>query len=160
MNKDVRARWIEELESGEYPDREMTFLSKMYHCQQVGVDTITIEPSTEDGGGIYFTAWDGNRAEVDLSRDDALSLAWDIIEHFEDGTRPKPVIKVGDYVKSVGGYVGRVLDIRDAFNGKVIEVQQPDARHIWNYEYCSRVTEQEFIDYHQQSIAEITNMKV
>lgn len=115
-------------------------------------DALVVE--AENRGG------DGSRAATYLRRDDAIDLAWSILEHYDVTERPPAPLAVGDYVKSVGGYVGRVLDIRDAFNGKVIEVQQPDARHLWKHEYCSRVTEQEFIDYHQQRITEVTNGKM
>lgn len=137
----------------------MTRLGKTYHCKQRNKDNITIEPldDTYLAGDLVVMVADKTVSEdpsqVALSRADALSLAWDIIEHFEEGTRPTPAIKVGDYVKSDLGIPGKVIYI----NGAMLNAKALHGIFSWHVSDCTLVTKQEFIDYYQQKIVDIAN---
>lgn len=147
----------------------MTRLDKTYHCKQRNKDNITIESLDYPylAGDLVVSVVDkmvsdyDAPAQVALSRADALSLAWDIIEHFEDGTRPKPVIKAGDYVKSSTGLIGRVKSIHENVSGeKMLYADTLMGRHLWSMDYVSPADEQEFIDHYSQRVEDITNREI
>lgn len=80
-----------------------------------------------------------------LGRDDAISLAWGILEHFGVAEQPRDPLAVGDFVVTNGGHIGRVVDID--IDEPALYVEGPSTSPNWKYTHDThRITKEEFVE--------------
>ena len=78
-----------------------------------------------------------------LRKDDAIDLAWSILEHYKVTERPPAPLVVGDFVVTNGGHVGRIVDID--LDEPALYVEGQSTSPNWQYtNETHRITKEEF----------------
>ena len=100
-------------------------------------DALVVEAENQGGGG--------SRAATYLRRDDAIDLAWRILEHYGVAEQPDDPLTVGDFVVTNGGHIGRVVDID--LDEPALYVEGPSTSPNWKYtDDTHRITKEEFVE--------------
>lgn len=91
-----------------------------------------------------------------LRKDDAIDLAWSILEHYKVTERPPAPLTVGDFVVTNGGHVGRIVDID--VDEPALYVEGLDTSPSWEYTHDThRITKEEFVEKSLAKAAEDIN---